>query len=699
MRRSVALLFFILSTAAAHAAAPTQCETGPAIALSGRSCTSLAPPQLSCTVPKDVQGKLAEKNNNSNQRASDIFSWQQFIALNWPASKLNRGQPAADQPLNAGGPRVWETWKEAYETYKPDGSKPVSWNTQQAFPSVCQGAQKILFRTSKVSDVVDATLQALPATDKFPATLKDQNGHFVRYEIRLNKVAFDYIVQNGWYNGQNQAKASHVNFPSGSQLVKAAWREVSDKEASHFETTDACVCDDAGVDTPTHCQRKRMGLAGFHLMTKTDSAPQWIWSTYEQVDNVIAVHPGVQPLNNPSCPASKCPPNKQTPDNVPTQLSRVIPIPGQDPVCSKTDQAVDNIKQLNSDVQKALAQAGSVLSNYHLVNTQWPVSGTAQPSKTVFEVKPALLGNTTMESFSQRTSSCMGCHAMSRTLNPTAFVSADFSFTLNNAQPRPSGSRCVDVEASESCSKDILQLPPKLPPNGEIAFDPKVLHGYAVATQTYETVGKPFVGNKLHCQSCHLNGGGNPDASWWVDMAKDYKDKPGGLAARINSCFKHSMNGKPLCDPGKAGDCEKNPHMAGLIAYMNWLTAQYHHKNPTVAPARGFPDQNNPAFSAKGDISRGQSIYTQKCSFCHNDKGQGRYEDGYFRPALWGPHSYNFSAGMGTNATLAAFLRSNMPYTSGGLLTIKEAVDLAAFINSQCRPGKATGPDGKACHM
>jgi hypothetical protein len=27
-----------------------------------------------------------------------------------------------------------------------------------------------------------------------------------------------------------------------------------------------------------------MRLAGFHLMTKTPSAPQWIWSTFEQVD-------------------------------------------------------------------------------------------------------------------------------------------------------------------------------------------------------------------------------------------------------------------------------------------------------------------------------------------------------------------------------------------------------------------------------
>lgn len=698
MHRPLVIVFSILAFFGMAAGALAQCDMGAAIKLTGKSCNPLTPPQLSCAVPKDVQGGLSQANNNTVQRAADIFSWQQFIALNWPAAQGKRGAPAADQPIGAAGPRVWETWKEAYEVYRPNGSKPVDWNTPERFPAACGGVHKMLFRTSKVSDVVDQTLQALPADGTLPASLKDQNGRLVRYEIRLNRAVFDYVVQNGLYDGQQQTQASSIDFPVGSQLVKAAWREVNGDDAKYFFATDACVCEDKGVDTPSNCQVRRMGLAGFHLMTKTASAPQWIWSTYEQVDNVTASHPAVQPLNNPSCPASQCPPNKQTPDGVPTQLTRVIPIPAQDPVCSRPGQAVDNIKQLNGDVQSALAQAGSVLANYHLVNTQWPVQGTKQPRKTVFDVRPALLGNTTMESFSQDTSSCMGCHVMSRTLKPDAYVSGDFSFTLNNAQPRPKGSRCVDVEASESCNDAILTPPPKLPPTSNVYWP--VLHGYAVATKTYETVGAPYVGNKLHCQSCHLNAGGNPDAAWWVDMAKYYKNTA-GLQTRINSCFKHSMNGQPLCDPTKKGDCEKNRHMVGLIAYMNWLTEQYYRKHPKTTPARYFPDQNNPAFNAKGNPVQGQAIYTQKCAFCHNKDGQGRYENGYFRPALWGANSYNASAGMGpyqgTSSTLAAFLHGNMPYTSGGLLTITESVDLAAFINGQCRPGKKTGPNGKPC--
>lgn len=675
MHRLLALLLPTLTLAGTAVAAPAKCATGAAIPLTGKSCDPLRPPHLSCTVPKEVQGGLSQSNNNTIQRASDIFSWQQFIALNWPAAAGKRGEPAAAQPIGAPGPRVWETWKETYEIYQPDGSKPSDWNAPPALPAACGGTGKLLTRTAKVSDVVDQTLQALPATGKFPASLKDQNGRLVRYEIRLNKVAFDYIVQNNLYNGEQQTQAGSIEFPNGSQLVKAAWREMDGDDAKYFFATDACVCEDTGVDPPANCQVKRMGLAGFHLMTKTVAAPQWIWSTFEQVDNVTAIHPSVKPLNNPSCPADKCPPNKQTPDGVPTQLTRVIPIPSQDPVCSQPDQAVDNVMQLNTDVQKALAKASSVLANYHLISTQWPVNGTKQPAQTVFSVFPALLGNTTMESFSQDTSSCMGCHVMSRTLKPDAYVSGDFSFTLNNAQPQPKGARCVDVEASMSCNDDILKPPPS-------NAAPPVLRGYTIATKTYETAGSKYVGNKLHCTSCHLNGGGNPDAAWWPGVEQRQKGRA-GLQKRINGCFERSMNGNALCQVGK--DCDSNADMNALIVYMNWLTEQYKRTHQGQLPTiSGFPPLDPPTQPASAD--RGSAIYTQKCAFCHNTAGQGRYEDGYFRPALWGANSYNDCAGMATSSTLAAFLKGNMPYTSGGLLTDQEAWDLAAFIDGKPRP-------------
>jgi thiosulfate dehydrogenase len=61
-------------------------------------------------------------------------------------------------------------------------------------------------------------------------------------------------------------------------------------------------------------------------------------------------------------------------------------------------------------------------------------------------------------------------------------------------------------------------------------------------------------------------------------------------------------------------------------------------------------------------------------------------------PPLWGPHSYNWGAGMHSVKTAAAFVRLNMPFgladpaREKALLSDQEAWDVAAFLNSQERP-------------
>lgn len=709
MIRPLALLF-TATLAFGASAQPRQCDAPAPIPLTKQHCGDhLTPPQVNCTAPEEVEGALAQENYNVVQRAADIFSWQQFIALNWPAADGKRGVPAADKPVTAPGPRVWETWKEGYEVYLPGGKKPAPWSNRQSIPKACGNHRgKWLMRTAKVSDIVDQTLQALPADATLNADLKDQQGRLVRYEIRLNQPLFDHIRDTRLYNGEHQAKQKKIDFPVGSQLVKAAWREVDAEDAPYFHTTEACVCDDEKLDkngVPVDCEVKTMGLAGFHLMTKTEAAPQWIWSTYEQVDNTTAIHPQVQPLNDPDCPAERCPPNRQTAEGIPTQLTRVIQIPDQDPVCHAKDQAVNNLAKLNADVQKDPKLLDSFLRYYEVVGTQWPLPGSDQldgkKKKTQFQVRPELLGNTTMESFSQNTSTCMGCHVMSRTLHPDKYVSGDYSFTLNNAQPHPKGARCVNVEASESCSDAIIGPLPKKPRNEWERENWEAIQlGHAATTRTYEVVGSKNVGNKLHCQSCHLNGGGNPEASWWVEMDNYYPNEKGTtLQGRINGCFERSMNGRKLCADEE--ECNKNPVMNGLTTYMEWLTREYRAKHPKGKPPHGFPKMKPAHKRFVADARLGGEIYTQKCAFCHDNAGQGRYESHtYFRPALWGPDAYNACAGMAQPEMLANFLKANMPYTSGGMLSDEEARHLAAYVDGQCRPGKGgVGPSGEVCSL
>lgn len=55
-------------------------------------------------------------------------------------------------------------------------------------------------------------------------------------------------------------------------------------------------------------------------------------------------------------------------------------------------------------------------------------------------------------------------------------------------------------------------------------------------------------------------------------------------------------------------------------------------------------------------------------------------------PPLWGEGAYNAGAGMHRVKTAAEFIYANMPQALGGTLSVQEAWDVAAYINSQSRP-------------
>ncbi len=662
----------------------TQCgKPSTPIPLTGKTCGKVQELQLSCYLPPDIMPTPTPPvppNYNTMQRSADIFSWQEFLALNWPALAGQRGVPDQSRPISFPGPRVWETWKEEYEVYRANGEPPAAWNSPEQEPSACStaGATRLFFRTQKIDDVIDSTLQAAAATAALPPTLTDQKGRLVRYEIRLNKVMFDYIVQNQLYDAHIQNVARSVTFPDGGMLIKAAWREVSPAEEASFHTVTACVCDKKKDGSLTNCHTKRMGLVGFHITQKTPSSPQWIWSTFEQVNNVP--DPGTTApysLYNPSCPT--CPVNQQTLRGTPNQMKRSVPIPASDPDCMNIRDAVDNVRVMNQEVQKTLQAWGSVFAKYELVNTQFPLPPTNLKPETMFSVLPEVLGNTTMESFVQPTSTCMGCHATARTVNPNRFVSSDFSFTLNNAQPLLPGCKVIPSPAKPLSLFDNANWT-------------TIMRGYELVTHTYELLQKFVPNAKLHCSSCHLNAGGNSDAAWWVDLKTEYPTKT-DLQARINHCFTNSLNGYELCTPASKsspGSCDSNKDMNAITTYMQWLDEQ-----STIVPlcntvAHGYP----PISKGTGNVGNGQKTFVQKCAVCHGSEGQGRYENNlYFRPALWGPHSFNKAAGMFSDPTfLAAFVRWNMPLMAGGLLTDQEAWDIEAFVDSHNRPAGPPTP-------
>jgi cytochrome c len=632
--------------------------------------------QLSCAQPDDVTD-LHNPDVQVVQHQANLFAWQEFMALNWPAKIGQRGVPDLEQPISSKNNRVWETWKRESEVFLDDGAAPLAWNEQGPLSVKVSDPEieTVLLKNQKTDDFLDAKLQAAGSDARFKPVLTDQQGKLVRYDIRMNKVMFDYIVQNRLYNGLVQAQAKQISFPVGSMLAKAAWREITPGQADSFYTTTALVCGDAAGKT-TACRKQLMGLVGLHITQKTPNAPQWIWATFEHVNNLPdpASSSGEHSFNNPNC--RNCTENHETNPGTPNQLTRERPIPS----ASKGSGAEeDNTLQLNADVAKALEADGSVLSQYQLIGVQWPMPKlgstktgpqNAGDTPTVFKVKPDVLANSTMESYVQTTSSCMGCHAMARTSNQDGFVFSDFSFVLNNAKPA-------------TVNHKLLAAPGSPKDTWEKQNWPRITRGYNLAARTYELLPKHVPTARLHCSSCHLNQGRNSDSAWWVGLERDYPTVP-DLQKRINSCFTNSLNGVALCKPGS--DCEKSEPMRSLVSYTQWLDRQWNAIKGDRPTAKGL----SKIPTLVGDAGRGSQVFAQKCAVCHNIAGQGRYLGGvYFRPALWGEQSFNFAAGMFTNPSfLASFIKNNMPYGSGGVLTDQEAWDAATFIHGMPRPTK-----------
>ncbi len=413
-----------------------------------------APPEapqavaLSPDLPHDVDVEALRRLDRERQvpeaqRLFDRFAWQAFIALNWPTRA--DGQPDRARTMSDNSsPRVWMSWRANETIYRSDGGAPDAWSPGREL----QPREHVLWRASKMIDESRARVNELSdSMQAFTGPLVDQNGAFVRYESYVNETQFRYLVENRLYNQEGQLefvshKGNTIRFPAnvtgpeprhGSMAIKLAWKELGDDDIpSRFFTREATVVrttfDAQGKMVKTKV-RRLMGLVGMHLTALTQSSPNWIWSTFEHVDNVVAndlefgptrrgerrrVRPCFNSPDTPSKRVNVLPPKNAAPDDSgrftnwdedktknPTQLTRVIPIP-------PATQA------LSAEFQRLLREQGSVFQYYELVGTQWPVqpgfpafaggAGSAPESiafKAPGRVVPVFLVNTTMESYFQ----------------------------------------------------------------------------------------------------------------------------------------------------------------------------------------------------------------------------------------------------------------------------------------------------------
>ena len=184
-----------------------------------------------------------------------------------------------------------------------------------------------------------------------------------------------------------------------------------------------------------------------------------------------------------------------------------------------------------------------------------------------------------------------------------------------------------------------------------------------------------YVGAKVSCADCHINGGTAAYAAPMIDLAgifPMYNKRAGhqiGLNERIQECFTRSENGSP--------PATDSPEMKSLLAYVNWLSRNGIKGQPYKG--RGFVK----LAVLEGDVPHGQQVYVSQCAACHGVDGAGVAP---VLPPIWGQDSYNDGAGMNNPAKMAAFLTYNMPQNHPGTLTPQQAWDVSAYVHSMPRP-------------
>lgn len=390
------------------------------------------------------------------QPSMDTMSWETLIALAWPASSTQNGVPDRNNQIGGippdpeggsgkpAGPTVFESFKASEDIFLNPPLKPSGFNQPQRIPGPCllQGASlaahsKIMVRPTSIGATMNEVFEAFTNSP-----LIDQNGQYAWYEVRLDETEFNFIVNNQYYISTKQPPMIS-NFPAGSNTgkeagsfhVKAAWKIMgANDDKTRFYTTIAFTYDPKAKQP---CRRQTMGLVGLHIAHKTQSRPQWVWSTFEQVDNdptkgIAPTQPRYS-FNNPACKA--CPVNQQTTlgSTTPVQVLRITAIPP------------DKVA-LNAQYHQALTSINSknVWQYYDLVDTQWPAEPTKKPLGNPI---PAFLANSVLETFFQGPTvgpvspknpphGCINCHG-------TYGLDKDFVFQLNDAYPQSKKKKTV----------------------------------------------------------------------------------------------------------------------------------------------------------------------------------------------------------------------------------------------------------------
>lgn len=386
------------------------------------------------------------------QMAADSLSWRTFIAINWPEDGM--GKPDSTKCLGqTNDPTVWQSWEELADLFG-DGNREISMKRKSFLSSYNRTDEAGMFDSDMLLfDSENRELNTFQANkdsvlSKWPVV--DQNGNKTYFQTFYNPVMTDYIKRANIKSlegvklftgsfpevdrnislriGGHKSRITRIHFPlyiknlldscisvdldevkdsivylkesNGSIMVKAAWKIIGmGDDSSRFFTRDAVINEKHGT---VHV---KVGLVAMHIAIKYTELPQWLWSTFEHVDNVPEMK-GHRVIANSKKKYSYYNTiygdsvNKSPDASGKARLARLRGI-------SK------NLHMLNSWIHNQMRKINpnSVWQYYDMVGSQWPTEPNIYPMSPNYTSveEPRYLANTVIENFAQN-SSCMNCH-------------------------------------------------------------------------------------------------------------------------------------------------------------------------------------------------------------------------------------------------------------------------------------------------
>ncbi len=516
---SVLLLFVALAVVLHHSGAQTVYVPRPVFCatLSNAPCSQVPAyigPDPRLGGSNDYPGLFGMAPTTANgdvQTPFDNMAWQMFVALNWAASATK--QPPA-LGLTAKGLRVWQKYRKVSSLF---GNSPVTAGCPSALalPVISIGS--------------DGHGNPRPNNEEyFQAStnrpLIDINGNWALFERRVNDVEAQYLLAPNGQPSQTltnlPGQVAFLNNPNpviqfttsditpqgtnGSIEIKVAWRildRTRGDDPSRYYTQEAMLAVPGDLVNGGNkiCSTVTLGLVGMHIIQRNPPdkkspalLPQWIWATFEHVDNApmaelpCGVNSCCTGINSPSCgPASPSLSTRysfynQKANTFETNIRPVSTATNSDSYVwnskrpyaqGATTAATANAQaarcfsiyptteQLNKQWRAELAKYKTPLQNYMLVGSQWgsAILVHGMDINLPMNAVPAMLSNLTLETYIQMYTgsdpklpgpgSCVGCHqGATLSIGPTPQLSSDFSFLPGLVEPLKARSKIITAK-------------------------------------------------------------------------------------------------------------------------------------------------------------------------------------------------------------------------------------------------------------